>query len=83
MNTVSTILYVIMMIVTFIFALGIFVQNSNEMWENFKKDYTPWFKNTKVGMRYFNRKNGVKVLTEREYCNILKSSKIIYIDKED
>lgn len=83
MNTVSTILYVIVMIVTAIFVFGIFVQSNKEMWENFKEDYTPWFKNTKVGMWYYNRKNGVKVLTERQYCNIPKSGKVIYINKED
>jgi hypothetical protein len=83
MNTVSTILYVIVMIVTFIFVLGIFIQTNKEMWKNFKEDHTPWFRNTRMGMNYFNRKNGIKVLTEREYCNIPKSDKIVYIDKED
>ena len=83
MNTISTILYVIVMIVTSIFVLGIFVQSNKEMWENFKKDYTPWFKNTKVGMWYYNRKNGVKILSDREFDNILKSDKVIYIDVEE
>ena len=50
MNTVSTILHVIVMIVTAIFVLGIFIQSTKEVWENFKEDYTPWFKNTKVGI---------------------------------
>ena len=67
----------------FLFAMAIFIETSRELWEMFKEDHTPWFRNTKVGMWHNNRKNGVKVLTEREYCNIPKSSKVIYIDKED
>ena len=83
MNTVSTILYVAVMLVLGLFVLGIFIQTNKELWDVMKSDVIRWFKSTRMGMNYYNRKNGVKVLTEREYCNILKSGKVIYIEKED
>jgi hypothetical protein len=83
MNTVSTILYVTMMLVLGLFVLGIFIQTNKELWDVMKSDVIHWFKNTRMGMNYYNRKNGVKILSDKEFDNILKSGKIIYIDMED
>ena len=83
MNTISTILYVAVMLVLGLFVLGLFIQTNKELWGVMKSDVIRWFKTTMVGMNYYNRKNGIKVLSEAEYRNIPKSGKVIYIDMED
>lgn len=83
MNTISTILYVTVMLVLGLFVLRIFIQTNKELWGVIKSDVIHWFKNTRIGMNYYNRKNGVKILSDREFDNILKSGKIICIDMED
>ena len=74
----------------FIVALAIFVQTNKQVWEEIGKP--AWndtksaiarkFRNTRLGMWYFNRKNGFKVLSEKEYLKIVskqKERKIIFI----
>ena len=83
MNTISTILYVAVILVFGPFILGIFIQTNKELWGYMKSDVIDWFKTTRMGMNYYNRKNGFKILSEREFDNIPKSGKIIYINAED
>ena len=83
MNTISTILYVAVMLVLGLFVLGIFIQTNKELWGVMKSDVICWFKSTRMGMNYYNRKNGVKILSDREFDNILKSGKVIYVNVED
>jgi hypothetical protein len=83
MNTISTILYVAVMLVLGLFVLGIFIQTNKELWDVMKSDVIRWFKSTRMGMNYYNRKNGVKILSDREFDNILKSGKVIYVNVED
>ena len=83
MNTISTILYVAVMLVLGLFVLGIFIQTNKELWGVMKSDVISWFKSTRMGMNYYNRKNGVKILSDREFDNILKSGKVIYVNLED
>lgn len=83
MNTISTILYVAVMLVLGLFVLGIFIQTNKELWGVMKSDVIRWFKSTRMGMNYYNRKNGVKILSDREFDNILKSGKVIYVNVED
>ena len=83
MNTISTILYVAVMLVLGLFVLGIFIQTNKELWSVMKSDVIHWFKSTRMGMNYYNRKNGVKILSDKEFDNILKSGKVIYVNVED
>ena len=83
MNTISTILYVAVMLVLGLFVLGIFIQTNKELWDVMKSDVIRWFKSTRMGMNYYNRKNGVKILSDREFDNILKSGNVIYVNVED
>ena len=83
MNTISTILYVAVMLVLGLFVLGIFIQTNKELWGVMKSDVIRWFKSTRMGMNYYNRKNGVKILSDREFDNILKSGNVIYVNVED
>ena len=83
MNIISTILYVTVMLVLGIFVIGVFIQTNKELWCIMKPDVIDWFKHTKVGMYYYNRKNGVRILSDMEYDCILKSGKNIHIDVED
>lgn len=64
----------------FLFAVVLFIQTSREVWENFKEDYGDWFKGTRIGMWFNNRKNGVTILTEEEYENLRMTGKIIPIE---
>lgn len=86
METVRTIFYAIGMIVAIIFILGLFIQTSNELWEKVGKDalaeFKDWFKFTSFGMWYSNKKNGVKILSDKEYENLLNEGKIFPIDIE-
>lgn len=83
MNTISTILYVAVMLVFGPFILGIFIQTNKELWGYMKSDVIDWFRTTRMGMNYYNRKNGFKILSDKEFDNIPKSGKIIYINAED
>ena len=83
MNIISTILYVTVMLVLGIFVTGVFIQTNKELWDYMKSDVIDWFKTTRMGMNYYNRKNGFKILSDKEFDNIPKSGKIIYINAED
>ena len=58
----------------------IFIQTSVEFWNEVGKDF--WnemkhrFNDTKVGMWYKNRNNGVEILSDRKYKYLLKSGQI-------
>ena len=80
MNAISTILYVVVMSVFAPLALGIFIQTNVELWNEVGKDL--WnemkykFNDTKVGMWYKNRKNGVEILSDKKYNYLVKSGQI-------
>ena len=84
MNTISTILYVVVMLVFGPLVLGIFIQTNvelwnevgKEVWDDMKSTVTNWFNDTKMGMWYKNKKNGVKILSDRKYEKLLKSGRI-------
>jgi hypothetical protein len=86
METVRTIFYVIGMIVASIFILGLFIQTNKELWEKVGKDaladFKDWFKSTSLGMWYSNKKNGIEILSDKEYENLLNEGKIFPIDIE-
>ena len=86
METVRTIFYAIAMIAAIIFILGLFIQTSNELWEEVGKDaleeIKDWFRSTSLGMWYSNKKNGVEILSDKEYENLLKEGKLFPIDIE-
>ena len=58
----------------------IFIQTNVELWNEVGKDF--WnemkykFNDTKVGMWYKNRKNGVEILSDRKYKYLVKSGQI-------
>ena len=62
----------------------IFIQTNVELWNEVGKDFwndmksniTDWFDNTKMSMWYKNKKNGVKILSDRKYEKLLKSGRI-------
>ena len=84
MNTISTILYVVVMLVFGPLVLGIFIQSNVELWNEVGKDFwndmksniTDWFNDTKMGMWYKNKKNKVEILSDMEYKNLMKSGRI-------
>ena len=80
MQTITTTLSCIGTIIMFLLAMGIFIQTSRELWESFKEDYGDWFKTTRIGMWYNNRKNGVTILTDKEYAKLCTTRKIVDID---
>lgn len=69
-----------------IVAVAIFIQSNKELWNEFGRDATNdiknRFKTTRLGMWITNKKNGVTILTDREYDNLLKSGKIRNIEVE-
>ena len=84
MNAISTILYVVVILVFGLFALGIFIQTNVELWNEVGKDFwndmksniTDWFNDTKMGMWYKNKKNKVGILSDWKYENLMKSGQI-------
>ena len=84
MNAISTILYVVVMLVFGPLILGIFIQSNVELWNEVGKDFwndmksniTDWFDNTKMGMWYKNKKNKIEILSDREYRNLMKLGRI-------
>ena len=84
MNAISTILYVVVILVFGLFALGIFIQTNvelwnevgKEVWDDMKSDVTNWFNDTKMSMWYKNKKNKVGILSDWEYENLMKSGQI-------
>ena len=84
MNTISTILYVVVMSVFAPLVLGIFIQTNVELWnevgkeawDDMKSTVINWFNDTKMGMWYKNKKNKVEILSDREYRNLMKLGRI-------
>ena len=84
MNTISTILYVVVMLVFGPLVLGIFIQSNvelwnevgKEVWDDMKSTVINWFNDTKMGMWYKNKKNKVELLSDWEYENLMKSGQI-------
>ena len=84
MNAISTILYVVVMLVFGPLVLGIFIQSNvelwnevgKEVWDDMKSTVINWFNDTKMGMWYKNKKNKVEILSDWEYKNLMKSGQI-------
>ena len=65
--------------------IAIFIQSTVELQREMKPEIQDWFKTTKLGMWYSNRKNKVKVLSDLEYNQMMMSGKVkgnIVIDKQ-
>ena len=65
-----------------ILAVKVFVESFKEVRKEFEPELKEWFKGTKLGMWYANKKNGVTVLSDRQYRKLLKSGKIKSIEIE-
>lgn len=80
MNIIETIFMTIVVLFIGLIAVGIFLQTFMDLWNEVGKDF--WndlmskFRNTKIGMWYFNKKNGIEIISDKEYDNLLKSGKI-------
>ena len=80
----TTIMDTIFSIISVLFigaiSIIIFIQTNVELWNEVGKDF--WnevkykFNDTKVGMWYKNRKNGVEILSDRKYKYLVKSGQI-------
>ena len=80
----TTIMDTIFSIISVLFigaiSIIIFIQTNVELWNEVGKDL--WnemkykFNDTKVGMWYKNRKNGVEILSDRKYKYLVKSGQI-------
>lgn len=82
MNTILYILYIIVMAVITLVVTSIFIQTSRDLWKETKPELQDWFKTTRLGMWYNNKKNGVTILSDREYSNLLKSGSIRFVEVE-
>ena len=84
METIRTILYVVVELAFGLLALGIFIQTNVELWnevgkeawDDMKSSVINWFNDTKMGMWYKNKKNKVEILSDWEYKNLMKSGQI-------
>ena len=84
METIRTILYVVVELAFGLLALGIFIQTNVELWNevgkevwgDMKSTVTNWFNDTKISMMYKNKKNKVEILSDWEYKNLMKSGQI-------
>jgi hypothetical protein len=65
-----------------ILAVKVFVESFKEARKEFGPELKEWFKGTKLGMWYTNKKNGVTVLSDRQYRKLLKSGEIKSIEIE-
>ena len=84
METIRTILYVVVELAFGLLALGIFIQTNvelwnevgKEVWDDMKSTVINWFNDTKMSMWYKNKKNKVEILSDWEYKNLMKSGQI-------
>ena len=84
METIRTILYVVVELAFGLLALGIFIQTNVELWNevgkevwgDMKSTVINWFNGTKMSMWYKNKKNKVEILSDWEYKNLLESGQI-------
>ena len=77
MDIITTIFTTILAIFIGIVALMIFIQSNVDLWKEMKPEIKSWFKGTRLEMWYNNRKNKVKVLSDMEYDQMMKSGKIV------
>ena len=82
MNTILYILYIIVMAVITLVVTSIFIHTGRDLWKETKPELQDWFKTTRLGMWYNNKKNGVTILSDKEYCNLLKSGSIRFVEVE-
>lgn len=80
----ATIFSIIFELVIFALALVVFIQCTKDvlMDKEVIEDIKDWFKDTKIGMWYTNKKNGVTILSEKQYQRMLKDGKIKPIQVE-
>ncbi len=77
--------------VLFIIATSIFITCFVDLWQEVgedmfsdtRKKVSKWYKGTRLFMWANNRKNRVKVLSEKEYLNLLAEGKIKYVVIEE
>ena len=75
----------------FIIATSIFITCFVDLWQEVgedmfsdtRKKVTKWYKGTRLFMWVNNQKNRVKVLSEKEYLNLLAEGKIKYVVLEE
>lgn len=85
-------------ILLFVLATLIFIQVNVELWNEIGDDFfhdtkksvkkktakvKDWYKNTRLFIWSHNRKNGVKILSEKEYLQLLQEGKIKYVVIEE
>jgi len=80
----------IILITIFIFTLGIAVNCFIDLWREFaderkqmKKSVKDWYKKTRLFMWSSNRKNGITIISEKEYNRMLKNGEIKYVVIEE
>lgn len=73
MDIITTIFTTILAIFIGIVVLMIFIQCNVDLWNEMGKEL---FKGTRIWMWYKNHKNKVKILSDMEYDQMMKSGKI-------
>ena len=76
MDIITTIFTTILAIFIGIVVLMIFIQCNVDLWNEMKPEIKSWFKGTRLEMWYKNHKNRVKILSDMEYNQMMKSGKI-------
>jgi len=79
MELIETIFWTILGLGAFFIVMLIFIQSNVELWMTMKPEINRWFKTTRLGMYYNNRKNGVKILSEEEYNKYVNPEKEMII----
>lgn len=60
-----------------------FLKMYEDDYRKMKKSVKDWHSKTKLSMWNHNRKNRVKILSEKEYFNLMKEGKIKYVVIEE
>lgn len=76
MDIITTIFKVAFELFLGLIALAIFIQSNVDLWKEMKPEIRDWFKSTRLGMWYSNRKNKVKILSQKEYSSMVMNGKI-------
>lgn len=94
----TTIMLTLIFILLFVLATLIFIQVNVELWNEVGDDIfhdvkksvkkktakvKDWYKGTRLFLWNNNRKNGVKILSEKEYLRLLQEGKIKYVVIEE
>lgn len=69
----DTIFITIVMLFIGVIAVMLFIQTNVDLWNEMRKEL---FEGTRIWMWYKNRKNKVKILSDMEYDQMMKSGKI-------